>query len=69
MQASERACKKYREWLSGMVECANGVVAAREQLTAAEESLKQSQADLALYTKASLTLVSRPPPFEHQQAL
>lgn len=56
MQASEKACKKYREWLSGMLECATAVVKARQHLTAAEQTLKESHDDLALYSKAS------PPP-------
>lgn len=54
MQASEKACRKYREWLGGMVDAANAVVAARQQQAEAEQNVKESQEALALYVKVGI---------------
>ena len=51
LQASEKACKKYREWLAAIVETANSLLGAQKQITHAEAGMKQCQSDLTLYVK------------------
>ena len=51
LQSSEEDCRKYREWLGGMVDAANAVVSARQQQVEAEQNVKESQEALALYVK------------------
>lgn len=51
LQASEKSIKKYREWLAAIVDTANSLLGAQQQLNEAEAGIKQCQTDLTLYVK------------------
>ena len=68
MQASEKTCGKYREWLVALSDCSKAVLTARAEEAAARDKVTAAQTDLQLFlSEAEDVLSASAPPAKHHR--